>query len=470
MFYVQNILKHLNHHFKNEKQSKKKIRHEEIVFCEKLIQQIEKFCLNTNQIEKERYNRFKASKLSISAYISKNKIKDKSKFINLIKKLDKPSTRSKYDEVKETVHQNFTTARSQGKNIHHQNLQRWAQKASSDLNLKRKCNSVSFAKTIKKKYALVSRRIQMLRNFKTTTEQEIIDNAETFIENTNEIIAQFPPSNVFNTDQTGINYEPVQKRTLAVRGTKMVASHIESKNKTTHSFTLQPYISLDGHFSKKLLVILQEVTGDSFGSLVEPRVRAVESECGNVIVRCTKSGNMNANLLTEFVHSFKRDNSGHNLLIWDSLSFQKTEKYEIPDVLSIAKIPASTTKYAQPLDSLINIQIKFMYKNIFWPLQDVDDYKLTRYDIIRLCSIVWNQLSSSVFVDLVKAGWSSCGYLSPVLNENHLSYARVKDVCFHNLTKCGVVNCTNESVIKCSHCRLELCIHHLIIENLHLHS
>lgn len=484
MYYIKNILNYLNKHYESEKQSKKKISDKEVQFCKQLIVRINKFTLSKRDCQKELFEKFQKTGLSVDSYISKYRIKDKNSFKRIVKGFETTPMKPipKYQLVKESVFQKFEESRNRGENIHHKHLQKWSQNISASLNLKKPCNSVSFAESIKKKYRIVSRRIQENRNFNARSEEEIIESADRFVDTINLILPEYEPHNVWNADQTGINYEPTQKRTLEIKGTKLVASNVVSKNKTTHSFTVQPYVSLNGSFGSKLLIVLQEQTGGSFGPRIEPQVREVEAECGNVIVRCSKSGNMDVRLMDEWVAHFKRENPGNKLLLWDSLSFQRPEQYEVREgpervenLLRIEQIPPSATKYAQPLDSLIIIQIKFLYKHLFWELQSVEQFEISRYVLIRLCSLVWNQLSNQRFSDLVKAGWSSCFYVSPVLNDNHKYYAKVKDVCLSGLSKCEMVfddrnrNCPNDSVIRCSHCQKQFCIHHLFIEELHLH-
>ena len=471
MPYVHNILKYLAKHYVDQKDPKKKLSASEELFCTSLIKKIDSFCKTGSHSDREKFDKFKQTGLSVSTYISKYKIKDPAKFKRIVKKLEQSSPLiTKYQQIKESVHRDFLKARANGENIHQNGLRKWARNHSKALGLKRSCSSLPFAKSIKKKYRLVSRRIQQHRNFNSRTEDDLVLVADLFVEEMSQIFPLFDPANIWNSDQVGINYEPTQKRTLETKGTKLVSSHIKSKNKTTHSFTIQPCVSLTGQLNSKLLIVLQESVTGRFGPLVEPRVRQVEEECGNVIVRSSTSGNVNKTLLEEWIAQFKIK-PGNKLLLWDSLSFQKTikETFQEKNVLRIELIPENTTKYAQPLDSLINIQIKHLYKHLFWQLQS-KGYDMDRYLIIKLCSIVWNQLESVKFKDLIQAGWSSCLYQSEVLNDNHLNYQKVKDVCCLNeLFKCDVPQCQQDSAIRCSHCEKQLCGFHLAIENVHLH-
>lgn len=56
----------------------------------------------------------------------------------------------------------------------------------------------------------------------------------------------------------------------------------------------------------------------SWGPRVKPLVEQVERECGIVIVRSSKSGKMDNNLVRECVDHFKEDFPGSKLL-WDKM-------------------------------------------------------------------------------------------------------------------------------------------------------
>jgi len=204
-----------------KKNQKKKITDSEIEFCEKLIKQIDKFCQTPSKANREKYDKFKKSQMNINSYISKYRIKDAKGFKRMILRYEHKSKSiniSKYDQVKSKVADQFEKERNEGKNIHYRHLQKWATNESKSFNLKKKCNSVSFTNSIKRKYKYVSRRVQFKRNMVTTTEEDILRKSDQFVEEVNQLIPQYSPDRIFNTDQTGINYEPSQKRTLEVRG------------------------------------------------------------------------------------------------------------------------------------------------------------------------------------------------------------------------------------------------------------
>ena len=104
MPHVQNILKYLVKHYEDHKESKKKLTPEERTFCLSLINKIDSFCITSSQSDRQKFDKFKASGLSVAAYIKKYKINDQARFKRILKKFEGSCPISKYDQVKEEVH------------------------------------------------------------------------------------------------------------------------------------------------------------------------------------------------------------------------------------------------------------------------------------------------------------------------------------------------------------------------------
>jgi hypothetical protein len=79
-------------------------------------------------------------------------------------------------------------------------------------------------------------------------------------------------------------------RTLAQKGQKEVLTIVQSLHATTHSFTIQPSISLDGRHLSPLFLCLQEGAGE-FG------IRTQVFRPENVAVYCSSSGKMSKELV-----------------------------------------------------------------------------------------------------------------------------------------------------------------------------
>ncbi len=130
--------------------------------------------------------------------------------------------------------------------VHERDIKRWALIKAKQLNIKFKA-SRKFILNLKRKFEIVGRKVTkyvskkslqlnndkglMIGNFRTNAMQEIQNYGNDYI---------------LNSDQTGFQYESISKRTLAKKGQKVVLLSIELMNATTHSFTIEPTITLPG--------------------------------------------------------------------------------------------------------------------------------------------------------------------------------------------------------------------------------
>ncbi|CAF1528770.1 unnamed protein product, partial [Adineta steineri] len=73
------------------------------------------------------------------------------------------------------------------------------------------------------------------------------------------LLSNYNPSEIINTDQSGVEKEVYSSRTLSAIGMKTIYGIVSSKNANTHSYTIQPSISLDGKVVGPILLCLQEV-------------------------------------------------------------------------------------------------------------------------------------------------------------------------------------------------------------------
>lgn len=105
---------------------------------------------------------------------------------------------------------------------------------------------------------------------------------------------------IWNIDQTGIEYEQSNERTIARVNSRDVYIMVDSSSKTTHSFTAQPIITRDGRLVGPLGLCMQEPSGQ-FGNLVRPRIERLEREFKNVKVYASKSGKMTTELMSQWM-------------------------------------------------------------------------------------------------------------------------------------------------------------------------
>src|SRR5205814_5853094 len=100
---------------------------------------------------------------------------------------------------------------------------------------------------LKQKFKIVSRKVTKIVSTDYSTDYlNILKNANDFLLKAKDEIKKFPLDCVINTDQMGINYEIASSRTLSNQGEKQIICAVNSINATTHSYTIQPLISMQG--------------------------------------------------------------------------------------------------------------------------------------------------------------------------------------------------------------------------------
>ena len=201
-------------------------------------------------------------------------------------------------------------------------------------------------------------------------------------------------------------------RTLSFSGEKKTYGAVASKNATTHSYTLQPIISLAGELVGPMYLCLDEMNG-RMGEVVKTPL----FKPNNVVVTCLSSGKLTSSLVT-----YWRDNCllpsipSKCLLLSDSWSAQSDPKLydksmcDGKDIVRL-EIPSKTTSDLQPLDTFFNRQIKNFIKKVHQrvALNEIDIHISDRNNIIKLVSLLHNQLSAPVFGPMIRysvvCGW-----------------------------------------------------------------
>lgn len=127
-------------------------------------------------------------------------------------------------------------------------------------------------------------------------------------------------------------------------------------------------------------------------------------------------------------------------------------------------IPKGTTGKIQPLD-VYGFRIWKNYVEHFSDSIMLMDYDLDlhlRNNIIKLQSLVHNQLSSPRYENLFRYAWFKSGYIKeqPDYFENPVEFA------YGTLSQsqCEIEGCTNVAVVRCSWCKKSLCFKHFFEE------
>lgn len=86
----------------------------------------------------------------------------------------------------------------------------------------------------------------MVSNADISKKPEVQASIKEFVKDYASISQSYPKSRIWNTDQTGFNYDLSGDRTLSDKGERDTLIRVEQRNRATHSYTTQPMISRDG--------------------------------------------------------------------------------------------------------------------------------------------------------------------------------------------------------------------------------
>jgi hypothetical protein len=298
-------------------------------------------------------------------------------------------------------------------------------------------------------------------------EETITASAEQFVADVRRRLPQYNERDVINTDQSGIQLEFHSTRTLSHKGEKVTIGSVRSVNATTHSYTAQPSITLDGHLLSPLYVCLKETTGH-----LSEKIRSNLFKKSNVVITCSSSGKLTTSLV-----EYWRDNvllpslekRQKFLLIsdcWGGQTYGKGLYDQIPGCTRL-EIPKKTTDRIQPLDVFFNRQMKVIPRRLYDRvlLDELDINMSERNNIIRLMSLTHNQLSAKVFHPMIRYAWYASGYI----DNRPESFKTVGDVCFSfDATICAATSCDAAPFICCSWCDKPLCFSHFFLDH-HFH-
>ncbi|CAF4472282.1 unnamed protein product, partial [Rotaria sp. Silwood2] len=193
--------------------------------------------------------------------------------------------RQKIQKVDEMVFQMFMEAREKNLMVHDVDIQRWGLKVAKDMTLNEFHASDGWVKNFKGRHGIVSRRVTNIVTKHESANLELIEKSkENFIKDFYTRSSHFRSSQILNTDQVGIEKEVHSTRTLSFGGEKKTFGAVASKHATTHSYTVQPMISLDGKQIGPILLCLQEPKG-KMGEIVKQNL----FEPSDVVITCSSS-------------------------------------------------------------------------------------------------------------------------------------------------------------------------------------
>ena len=356
--------------------------------------------------------------------------------------------------------------------VHNIDLKRWGLRKAREISYSDFKASDSWLNNFKKQFKISSRKITKYVTLKHEEDSDILSTVmKTFLNEVNTFITLHRSQLVINTDQSGFEYEIMSSRTLSKVGEKKTLAAIQSSHSTTHSYTIQPTISIAGEIFGPLLICLQE-TGNSFGPVVQQKM----FKAPNIFTLCSTSGKMSKELIRKWFSCCILPNVNESfILLHDSWTGQTDNNiYDplLPNGILCKRfiIPPGATSVIQPLDVYFNRQWKiFVHKITERVLLDQEPVILHHRDnILKMHSLIHNQFKSPKFQDMIKYSFYKSGYATDVIN----SFKNVLQVCFNfddigASTSCNL--CDNAPFIICSRCNGQLRITHFFIK-CHFHS
>ncbi|CAG7825959.1 unnamed protein product [Allacma fusca] len=377
---------------------------------------------------------------------------------------------SRYDKLVEIdayVYGRFKEAREDCKIVHDLDIRRWAlQYAQVIPNFSFKA-SPTWLVYFKRRHGIGSRKIQRVVSKREVIERsQLLANSELYRNAIKKEVDRFSEKYIWSTDQTGVEYEMIGARTLSFRGERMTYGFGYSpKNAATHSYTVQPIISMAGDIVGNFYVCLQE-TGGKMG----PRIKQSLFNAPNLTVTCSASGKLTKTHVAYFLDNVVKPNASQDfLLTFDSFSGQKDpDLYDsrfgvegVPICKTIV-VPEKCTAMVQALDTGFNRQFKYFIRAIYdyaalHESEDTECRLTSRNDVLKTVSLAHFILSAPKFKGMIRNCWVTAG----MLEENEEPVVNVRDACFTNIShQCVIENCMENTFIVCSWCDRTYCFSH----------
>ncbi len=102
---------------------------------------------------------------------------------------------------------------------------------------------------------------QIVTKLETQNQETIKASADHFVADVCKRLPNYEASDAMNTDQSGIELEIRFTRTLSYKSEKIIVGAVRSTNASTHSYTVQPTITLDDNLLSPLYLCLEEPKG-----------------------------------------------------------------------------------------------------------------------------------------------------------------------------------------------------------------
>jgi hypothetical protein len=274
------------------------------------------------------------------------------------------------------------------------------------------------------------------------------------------VFKEVPATHIFNADQTGINLEMVEGRTLDTKGAKTVEAKVQRINATTHSFSLQPLICADGTLLEPTLVCFYEPGGAP--------VKFYDELSPFVHLDCvwSSSGLFNSDHQVNWMERISQVLPKHSHLMLDSWGgFKRMIDSIDEDGTQIHTIPKRTTGELQPLDVFFNRQLKTFIRGLSSRIRRCHpDFILSqRKNIALLINQVMHQFAAARFRNFVRYSFFRSGYT----DERPSTFDTPPQYCLESYpagASCEKKECGSRTILRCAYCERCLCFKHFLLK------
>lgn len=102
---------------------------------------------------------------------------------------------------------------------------------------------------------------------------------------------------------------------------------------------------------------------------------------------------------------------------------------------------------------------------------DILDKLTTREGVLNMHSLVWNQLSSPAYTDMLRWCWHKTDPDYSAIEPHNTQPAMVRKIEFgFAASECQVGACSSHAFIRCSHCGKLMCLEHFLERTCFHHS
>ncbi|CAF3463547.1 unnamed protein product, partial [Rotaria sp. Silwood2] len=321
----------------------------------------------------------------------------------------------KLQQIEEFVYAEFARTSESFLPIHDLDIRRFAIKKARSLNLNGFKASHHWLSDFKHRHHISSRKItKFVTKHYIEDPDKIFKSVENFVSKVKDRLSNYAADHILNSDQSSFNYGNPSTRTLARAGEKITMRWVKSMNAVTHSYTIMLIINMLGELVGPVFICLQEPKGR-----LGPRIQKSIYEAKNIHVTCSKSGKLTKSHIQYWVEKVLRPSVSDNcLLLLDSWSGQ-TDPHIYNEIFTgnikceQLQIPPKTTGDIQPLDRYFFRQWKY-FKQSICDRVAIDEIEIditARNNILKMHSLILNQLTARKFSSMIKCSWYSSGYL-----------------------------------------------------------